>query len=103
MAVPPGYTFVDTYFGPRATDPRSAATALRVTVALSSLRALLQSATMQPPGLVADEGSGRNGPPHLSGGADGPARAPREPGAPPSGGIRPEPRPRPWWAFWRRR
>src|SRR5207248_5830320 len=29
----PGYTFVDTYFWPRATDPRSAATALRATVA----------------------------------------------------------------------
>src|SRR5947209_19510741 len=36
MAVPPGYTFVDTYFWPRATDPRSAATALRATVAVSS-------------------------------------------------------------------
>jgi hypothetical protein len=55
MTVPPGYTFVDTYFWPRATDPRSTATALRATVAVSNLRALLQTATAQPPGLVADE------------------------------------------------
>ena len=43
MTVRPGYTFVDTYFWPRATDPRSAATALRATVALSSLRAILDA------------------------------------------------------------
>src|SRR5438105_4891175 len=53
----------------------------------SSLRALLQSATMQPPGLVADEGSRRNGSPHLSGEADGSAHAEGETGAPPPGGI----------------
>ena len=52
-----------------------AATALRATVAVSSLRALLQSATMQPPGLVADEGSRANGSPHLSGGTDTSAHA----------------------------
>ena len=56
MTVPPGYTFVDTYFWPRATDPRSAATALRATVAaVSSLRALLQTAALQPPEPAADE------------------------------------------------
>ena len=83
MTVPPGYTFVDTYFWPRATDPRSTATALRATVAVSNLRALLQTATLQPPGLVADEASRRNGAPHPSaGGADSTQPEP-EPQAPP--------------------
>jgi hypothetical protein len=88
--------------GPRATDPRSAATALRATVAISRLRALLQSATTQPPGLVADEASRRNGSPHLSRGADRSAHAEHETGAPP-GEIPLAPRRRPWRAFWRRR
>src|SRR5207253_5805221 len=77
MAVPPGYTFVDTYFWPRATDPHSAAIALRATVAVSSLKALLQTATTQPPGLVADEASRQNGLSHPSAGADGSAHPER--------------------------
>jgi DNA modification methylase len=63
---------------------------------------LLQSATVQPPGQVADEGARRNGSPHLSGGADDAAHAESEPGALPPGSIPPAPRRRPWWAFWRR-
>lgn len=62
-----------------------AATALRATVAVSSLRALLQSATMQPPGLVADEGSRANGSPHLSGGTDTSAHAEGEASTPSPG------------------
>src|SRR5437764_13119450 len=56
-----------------------------------SLWPLLQSATIQPPGLVADKGSRRNGSPHLSGGADGSAHREREPGAPPPDGSRRRP------------
>jgi hypothetical protein len=102
MPVPPGYTFVDTYFWPRGTDPRSTATALRVTVAVSSLRALLQTAPLQPPGLTADEASRANGSPHLSAGVDGSAHVERETGVPRPGGSLPAPGRRPWWASWRR-
>ena len=42
MDVPPQYTFVDAHVWPRSADPRSAATALRTTAALSALRAIVQ-------------------------------------------------------------
>jgi len=42
MDVPPRYTFVDAHVWPRSADPRSAATALRTTAALSALRAIIQ-------------------------------------------------------------
>ena len=44
MVVPAGYTFVGSHIWPRAADPRSAAAELRITAALSSLRAILQAA-----------------------------------------------------------
>ena len=69
----------------------------------SSLRALLQTAPLQPPGLTADEASRANGSPHLSGGTDTSAHAEGEASTPSPGGIPPAPRRRPWWAFWRRR
>ncbi len=43
MVLPHGYTFVDAYVWLRMADVRSLATALRTTVALSSLRAILQA------------------------------------------------------------
>jgi hypothetical protein len=100
MTVPPGYTFVDTYFWPRATDPRSAATALRATVAVSSLRALLQTATMQPPKPVAEDVSRENGSSHRSAGTNGSAHS--EPASSQTTALPPPTAPRPWWAFWRR-
>jgi len=42
MDVPTRYTFVDAHVWPRSADPRSAATALRTTAALSALRAIIQ-------------------------------------------------------------
>jgi hypothetical protein len=42
MVVPPGYTFVDAHIWPRAADTRSVATALRTTLGLSNLRAMLE-------------------------------------------------------------
>jgi hypothetical protein len=53
MAVPPGYTFVDSYFWPRASDPRSVATALQATLALASWRALLQASGGPEPDVTA--------------------------------------------------
>jgi hypothetical protein len=43
MVLPRGYTFVDAYVWPRMADVRSLATALRTTIALSSLRAIIQA------------------------------------------------------------
>ena len=41
MVVSAGYTFVDAHIWPRAADTRSVATALRTTLGLSTLRAML--------------------------------------------------------------
>jgi hypothetical protein len=47
LSLPPEYTFVGAHVSPQTADPRSVPTALRTTVALSSLRAILQ-ATRRP-------------------------------------------------------
>jgi hypothetical protein len=48
LVVPAGYTFVDAHVWPRAADPRTLPTALRTTVALSGLRAILDGTRARP-------------------------------------------------------
>ena len=90
VVVPAGYTFVDSYQWPRSLTPTNAPTALRATLALSSLRALLgHSSTADPPS------------------ADQPAQtlmrdqATDEDTSAQDVTIGNQQR-RPWWAFWRR-